>query len=154
MFISSQIIYCICETTTQVGDQSENTPHFKRSCPWAVSSLGLGLGSNLTCRKFINAINGVSGHLQMYGVEPLTLHPREAGLGIRPRDLAFEVWNHPYQYYRTRQWRKFHKNRKPIEEVGCGDAWMAERTQWQIERQLSLWVSWFFCGYVYIYMYI
>jgi hypothetical protein len=33
------------------------------------------------------------------------------------------------------------KDRKTIGGVSCGEAWMAERTQWWTERWLRLWVS-------------
>ena len=33
------------------------------------------------------------------------------------------------------------KDRKPIGEVCCRDAWVPERTQWWIDRLLRLWVS-------------
>ena len=33
------------------------------------------------------------------------------------------------------------KNRKPIGEIPCCNAWMAERTRWRTERWLRLWVS-------------
>ena len=41
-------------------------------------------------------------------------------------DHEYKQHNLPYQWYRTRRWRKF-QNRKPIGEFGCCESRMAER---------------------------
>ena len=110
----------------------------------AVSSLGLGLGSNLTCwigwfwikiehrkndvfMKFITHVFTVplsdvcsfsSIFKWMVSPGPLTLHSRETGLG-----------NETILTNSTAQGSGGNfKDRKPIGEVGCCDAWMSERT--------------------------
>ena len=40
------------------------------------------------------------------------------------------------------------KNRKPIGEVSCCDAWMAEQTHWWTDRWLGAWISLSFSPYL------